>query len=217
MIWPLKVGCHLASKPFCFRLEIAAKLDSQHHRLSSSHLLPAETLELTVLSESQGELKRASSYSPQTCSGQACPANQCSPTMPLCLSSRSVPAGLQPRGGGQDSVFPHLPLSPPVPVHRFLPHPSASCPILPPHFKLQDQVTRSGSSHVNRTNMVFRKSVLFFNKIRKKNPILVFRRQTVNLFLCTPATKGSNTQPSLHLRPLPCPGPFPQVPNRKAQ
>lgn len=74
----LKFGCHLASKPFCFRLEIVAQLDNQHHLLSfAALLLPEETLELTVLSKGQGELKRASSYSPYTCSGLACLANQC--------------------------------------------------------------------------------------------------------------------------------------------
>ena len=67
-------------------------------------------------------------------------------------------------------MFPHLPLPPPVPVHRFLPHSSSSCAVFPPYTKLQDQVTRPGSSHVNRT--IRRSGEVFYFSIRSEKQIL---------------------------------------------
>ena len=86
-------------KAILLGLEISAKLDSQHHLLSSAALLlPAETSELTVLSEGQG-CSRGPSHTLSKC-GVAQHALQTSALPPgqigvelLCYSSRSVPVG----------------------------------------------------------------------------------------------------------------------------
>lgn len=86
-------------KAILLGLEISAKLDSQHHLLSSAALLlPAETSELTVLSEGQG-CSRGPSHTLSKC-GVAQHALQTSALPPghigvelLCFSSRSVPVG----------------------------------------------------------------------------------------------------------------------------
>ena len=106
--------------------------------------------------------------------------------------------------------------SPSIPIHSFFPHSSSSFLVLLLYIKSQDQVTRSGSSHINRTTRSLEKLFYFSRKSgfivstkkKKKNKTLFWlseAKQWIFFFALLPQkvpihNPHPHTHPSLFCR-----------------